>query len=69
MNTNCFRLRQLLIRGTKNLEGCVLANRLIYNPRFVIQNVLDKVLAQRDLFQEGNFLPPTFGAQSRSLPA
>ena len=63
-----FPFNQSAIREL-SLEGCVLANRLIYNPRFVIQNVLNKVLAQRDLFQEGNFPPPTFGAQSRSLPA
>jgi hypothetical protein len=52
-----------------SLEGCVLADHLVYNPRFVIQNVLNKVLGQRDLFEGGNFPPANFGAQSRSLPA
>src|SRR5439155_3007066 len=52
-----------------SLEGCVLANRLVYNPRFVIQNVLNKVLGQRDLFEGGNFPAANFGAHSRTLPA
>jgi hypothetical protein len=63
-----FPFNQSAIREL-SLEGCVLANRLVYNPRFVIQNVLNKVLGQRDLFEEGNFPPANFGVQSRSLPA
>lgn len=63
-----FPFNQAAIREL-SLEGCVQANRLVYNPRFVIQNVLNKVLGQRDLFEHGNFPPATFGARARSLPA
>jgi hypothetical protein len=52
-----------------SLEGCVVADRLVYNPRFVIQNVLNRVLGQRDLFEKGNFPPANFGAHGRSLLA
>jgi len=48
-------------------DGCVQAGRLVYNPRFVIQNVIYKVLNQRDLFVEGHFPPADFGAQNRPL--
>jgi hypothetical protein len=50
-------------------EGCVQAGRLIYNPRFVIQNVINKVLSHRDLFEEGQFPSASFGSQTRPLPA
>lgn len=48
-------------------DGCVQAGHLVYNPRFVIQNVIYKVLNQRDLFVEGHFPPANFGAQNRPL--
>ncbi|WP_437931106.1 protein DpdH [Sorangium sp. So ce291] len=43
-------------------EGCVRDGRLVHNPRYVIQNVLNKVLAQRELFERGEFPPASFGA-------
>ena len=42
-------------------EGCLIAGRLVYNPRFVIQNILTKVLVHRDLFQLGEFPQASFG--------
>ena len=48
-------------------DGCSQAGRLVYNPRFVIQNVIYKVLGQRDLFEQGEFPPANFGAQGRPL--
>jgi hypothetical protein len=48
-------------------DGCRQAGHLVYNPRFVIQNVIYKVLNQRDLFVEGHFPPANFGAQNRPL--
>jgi hypothetical protein len=48
-------------------EGCVQDGRLVYNPRFVIQNVIKKVLSNRTLFEAGTFPPATFGV--RSVPA
>lgn len=50
-------------------EGCLHAGRLVFNPRFVIQNVINKVLVQRDLFDQGNFPPATFGGSGNPLPA
>lgn len=50
-------------------DGCVEAGRLVYNPRFVIQNVIYTVLNQRDLFEQGQFPPANFGAQNRPLAA
>lgn len=47
-------------------EGCLRDGRLVYNPRFVIQNVVKKVLTHRDQFQQGHFPPPTFG---RKIPS
>ncbi len=47
-------------------EGCLRDGRLVYNPRFVIQNVVKKVLIHRDLFQHGDFPQPTFG---RKIPS
>lgn len=49
--------------------GCLQNGHLVYNPRFVIQNVINKVLVQRDLFEHGQFPPTGFGAQDRPLPA
>jgi hypothetical protein len=48
-------------------EGCTLAGRLIYNPRFVIQNVINRVLGQRDLFEHGQFPSASLG-KGRLLP-
>lgn len=50
-------------------EGCVQANRLVYNPRFVIQNVINKVLVHRELFESNGFPPASFGATGRRLPS
>jgi hypothetical protein len=50
-------------------EGCLLAGRLVYNPRFVIQNVINKVLNHRTLFEEANFPTAQFGSNGRPLPA
>lgn len=50
-------------------EGCIQNGHLVYNPRFVIQNVINKVLVQRDLFERDQFPPTGFGAQGRPLPA
>jgi hypothetical protein len=50
-------------------EGSIQAGRLVYNPRFVIQNVLNKVLGHRDLFEAGNFPPALFGVHGRPVPA
>jgi len=48
-------------------EGCVQDGRLVYNPRFVIQNVIRNVLRNRSLFAAGSFPPTSFG--TRSVPA
>lgn len=48
-------------------EGCLHDGRLVYNPRFVIQNVINKVLRHRSLFEHGAFPPSGFGL--RNLPA
>jgi hypothetical protein len=50
-------------------EGCVRSGHLVYNPRFVIQNVVNKVLIHRDLFDRNGFPPASFGATGRRLPA
>ena len=50
-------------------EGCSENGRLVYNPRFVIQNIVNRVLNHRDLFEEGNFPSGTFGAHGKPLPA
>jgi len=50
-------------------EGCLQAGRLVYNPRFVIQNVINKVLNHRLLFEQGDFPPAQFGIHGRPLPA
>jgi hypothetical protein len=50
-------------------EGCSPAGRLVYNPRFVIQNVINKVLDYRVLFEKDEFPPASFGAQGRPLPS
>ena len=63
-----FPFNQAAIRELSR-EGCVQSGRLVYNPRFVIQNVINKVLSQRDLFEEGQFPPGSFGSQTRPLPA
>ncbi len=50
-------------------DGCVQAGRLVYNPRFVIQNIVNKVLVHRDLFERTGFPPQSFGASGRRLLA
>lgn len=53
-----------------SLEGCVQTNgQLIYNPRYVIQNVLNKVLLNRRFFEEGTFPSESFRNANRHLPA
>ncbi len=53
-----------------SLEGCVHTDgRLIYNPRYVIQNVLNKVLLNRRSFEEGTFPSESFRNASRHLTA
>ncbi len=47
-------------------EGCIHEGRIVYNPRYVIQNVIYKVLDHRELFEQGQFPPPTFGV--RQIP-
>ncbi len=49
-------------------EGCVDSKgQLIYNPRFVIQNIINRVLDHRDLFAQGIFPPDALG--SKQVPA
>lgn len=48
-------------------EGSVQGNRLVYNPRFVIQNVINKVLDHREAFTAGQFPPAGVGSQSRPV--
>jgi len=63
-----FPFNQAAIREMSR-DGCMPAGHLVYNPRFVIQNVIYVVLNQRDLFEQGQFPPATFGAQNRPLVA
>jgi len=63
-----FPFNQAAIRELSR-EGCVLHGHLVYNPRFVIQNVINRVLAHRDLFEQGQFPHGGFGSQGRPLPA
>lgn len=50
-------------------EGSTKGGRLIYNPRFVIQSVLYRVLNQRGLFEKGEFPNDAFANTTRPLPA
>jgi hypothetical protein len=50
-------------------EGSVRAGQPVYNPRFVIQNVINRVLRDRDLFEAGQFPPASFGGRGQSLPS
>jgi hypothetical protein len=50
-------------------EGSTKAGRLIYNPRFLIQSVLYRVLNQRGLFAKGGFPNDAFASAGRPLPA
>jgi hypothetical protein len=50
-------------------EGCLDAGRLVYNPRLVIKNVLQRVLKDREVFQEGQFPPADITGQVRNLPS
>ena len=50
-------------------EGSVRAGQPVYNPRFVIQNVINRVLSHRDLFEAGQFPPASFGGRGQTLPS
>jgi hypothetical protein len=63
-----FPFNQAAIRGLSR-EGCVQHGHLVYNPRFVIQNIINRVLAHRDLFEQGQFPHVGFGSEGRPLPA
>ena len=50
-------------------DGSLQAGQLVYNPRFVIQNVLKKVLKHRLDFEQGNFPPEDLHSSTRRLGA
>ena len=50
-------------------DGSLQAGQLVYNPRFVIQNVLKKVLRHRVDFETGNFPPEELQSSTRRLGA
>lgn len=50
-------------------DGSLQAGQLVYNPRFVIQNVLKKVLKHRLDFEQGNFPPEELHSSTRRLGA
>lgn len=50
-------------------EGCVRNGNFVYNPRFVIQNVLNAVLVHRALFEVGRFPPGSFGSRGTQVGA
>jgi hypothetical protein len=50
-------------------DGCVQNGKLVFNPRFIIQNVLNRVLVNRDLFEQRQFPPNSFVSSDRPLPA
>lgn len=50
-------------------DGSLQAGQLVYNPRFVIQNVLKKVLRHRLDFEQGNFPPEDLHSSTRRLGA
>jgi len=50
-------------------DGSLQAGHLVYNPRFVIQNVLKKVLKHRLDFELGNFPPEELHSSTRRLGA
>ncbi|MEA2569257.1 MAG: hypothetical protein QOI24_1258 [Acidobacteriota bacterium] len=50
-------------------EGSLRSGTLVYNPRYVIQNVLNKVLKHRDLFAKEQFPSARFGPPARPLRA
>jgi hypothetical protein len=49
-------------------EACLIDNRLAFNPRFVIQNVLNPVLNGRPFFESDRFPSPNLGTSTRQLP-
>ena len=57
-------IRELSLEGSIHPDG-----RFIYNPRYVIQNVLNKVLLNRRSFEEGTFPTESFRNAGRHLPA
>ena len=50
-------------------DGSLQAGQLVYNPRFVIQNVLKKVLKHRHDFETDSFPPEDLNSSSRRLSA
>ena len=62
-----FPFNQAAIRELTR-AGCLVGNRVVFNPRFVIQNVLYPVLNGRDFFESGRFPTTSLGAGSRQLP-
>lgn len=50
-------------------DGSLQAGQLVYNPRFVIQNVLRKVLKHRLDFETDNFPPDELNSSTRRLAA
>lgn len=50
-------------------DGSLQAGQLVYNPRFVIQNVLKKVLKHRLDFEQSNFPPEELHSSTRRLGA
>lgn len=50
-------------------DGSLQAGQLVYNPRFVIQNVLKKVLKHRIEFEQGKFPPEELNSTTRRLGA
>jgi hypothetical protein len=50
-------------------EGCVKNDKLIFNPRFVISRVLNRVLKNRGAFEADEFPPVEFTSLNRQLSA
>lgn len=63
-----FPLNQSALRQLAR-EGCIRNGALVYNPRFVIQNVLNAVLIHRSLFEARRFPPPSFGSRNTQIGA
>lgn len=63
-----FPLNRVALRQLAR-EGCVRNGHFVYNPRFVIQNVLNAVLKHRELFEAGRFPPTAFGSRSTQVGA
>jgi hypothetical protein len=63
-----FPLNQNALRQLAR-EGCIRNNNFVYNPRFIIQNVLNAVLVYRALFESEKFPPASFGIRSTQVGA